>query len=58
MSKIKAIPCEVWSRVVGYYRPVQDFAPHKKEEYRDRFQHEPDGIAKHFEEPKPVVRHG
>lgn len=27
---------EVWTRVVGYLRPVQDFHPGKQEEFRDR----------------------
>ena len=27
---------EVWSRVVGYLRPVQNFHKGKKEEYRQR----------------------
>jgi ribonucleoside-triphosphate reductase len=29
-------PAEVWSRVVGYLRPVQNFNAGKKEEYRQR----------------------
>ena len=29
-------PCEVYSRVVGYIRPVQQWHPGKQEEYRDR----------------------
>lgn len=28
--------CEVWTRVVGYYRPVQNFNNSKKEEYHNR----------------------
>jgi len=32
----KKIPCEVFSRVVGYYRPVQNFNNGKKEEFEDR----------------------
>jgi ribonucleoside-triphosphate reductase len=28
--------CEVWSRVCGYYRPVQNFNNGKKEEYKTR----------------------
>ena len=27
---------EVWTRVVGYLRPIRDFHPGKKEEYRER----------------------
>ncbi len=29
-------PCEVYSRVVGYIRPVQQWHPGKQEEYRER----------------------
>lgn len=29
---------EVWTRVVGYYRPVQNFNKGKKEEYKDRLE--------------------
>lgn len=32
----KKIPCEVFHRVVGYYRPVQNFNNGKKEEFSDR----------------------
>lgn len=29
-------PCEVWSRVMGYHRPVSGWNPGKQQEYRDR----------------------
>jgi len=29
-------PCEVYSRVVGYIRPVQNWNPGKVEEFQDR----------------------
>lgn len=35
-SKIKAVKAEVYSRVVGYYRPVQDWNRGKQEEFSDR----------------------
>lgn len=31
-----AMPCEVWSRSVGYFRPVQQWNPGKQEEFRER----------------------
>ena len=34
--RVKAIPCEVYSRVVGYFRPVQYWNDGKKEEFRER----------------------
>lgn len=39
-KKIMAIKTEVYSRVVGYYRPVQDWNDGKQEEFRQRTTHE------------------
>ena len=30
------IECEVWSRTSGYFRPVAQYNPGKKEEFRQR----------------------
>lgn len=30
------MPCEVYSRVVGYYRPVKNWNDGKKQEWKDR----------------------
>ncbi len=30
------VPCEVYSRIVGYLRPVQNWNAGKKEEFKDR----------------------
>jgi anaerobic ribonucleoside-triphosphate reductase len=35
-QKIAAIECDVYSRVVGYYRPVQNWNKGKREEFRQR----------------------
>lgn len=32
----KRIPCEVYSRVVGYLRPVQNWNKGKRQEFKDR----------------------
>ena len=40
--------CEVWTRVMGYHRPVSEFNPGKQSEHRERV---------HFVEP-PAVAHG
>lgn len=29
-------PCEIWTRVMGYHRPIESFNIGKKQEYRDR----------------------
>ena len=33
---VKAVKAEVYSRVVGYYRPVQDWNRGKQEEFSER----------------------
>ncbi len=37
--------CEVWTRVMGYHRPVSEFNPGKKGEHYERV---------HFVEPKEL----
>lgn len=32
----KKMPCEIYSRVVGYFRPVSQWNPGKQEEFKDR----------------------
>jgi len=34
--KVKVIPTEIYSRVVGYYRPVQNWNKGKAEEFSQR----------------------
>ena len=34
--KNKKVPAEVYSRVVGYFRPVHQWNDGKKEEFKDR----------------------
>ncbi len=29
-------PCEVWTRIMGYYRPITDANIGKQQEHRDR----------------------
>lgn len=29
-------PCEIWSRCMGYHRPVSAWNPGKQQEHRDR----------------------
>ncbi len=35
-EKVYAVKAEVYSRVVGYYRPVQDWNEGKREEFGER----------------------
>ncbi len=34
--KVKAVPVEVYSRVVGYFRPVQNWNKGKQQEFSER----------------------
>ncbi|MEI7543145.1 MAG: anaerobic ribonucleoside-triphosphate reductase [bacterium] len=36
LSNVKGSECEVYSRVVGYFRPVKQWNDGKQEEYADR----------------------
>ncbi|MEO0293325.1 MAG: anaerobic ribonucleoside-triphosphate reductase [candidate division WOR-3 bacterium] len=36
MKKIIAVKTEVYSRIVGYFRPVEGWNVGKKEEFKDR----------------------
>jgi len=33
---MKKVPCEIYSRVVGYFRPIQNWNDGKKQEFFDR----------------------
>lgn len=35
-EKVLAVKADVYSRVVGYYRPVQDWNEGKREEFKER----------------------
>ena len=34
------IPCEVFSRIVGYFRPIQNWNTGKQQEFRERIEFE------------------
>ncbi|MEI6627329.1 MAG: anaerobic ribonucleoside-triphosphate reductase [bacterium] len=36
IKQVKRQPCEVYSRIVGYIRPVDQWNPGKQSEYHDR----------------------
>lgn len=40
MTKIKKINCEVYSRIVGYFRPVQNWNIGKKKEFEQRTEYD------------------
>lgn len=39
-NAVKRQPCEVYSRIVGYLRPVEQWNPGKQSEYQDRVTYE------------------
>ncbi len=43
------VPCEVYSRIVGYLRPVQNWHQGKKQEFTER---------RTFQVPEPVAQEG
>ena len=40
----RQIPCEIFSRVVGYYRPVQNWNEGKKQEFSERTLYRPESV--------------
>lgn len=35
-EKVLKVPCEVYSRIVGYLRPIQNWHKGKRQEFKDR----------------------
>lgn len=36
LDRVEGTPCEVYTRIVGYYRPVKNWNPGKRDEYAQR----------------------
>ena len=36
MEKKERTKCEIWSRVVGYLRPINQYNPGKQQEFKER----------------------
>ena len=45
-------PCEIWTRVMGYHRPISSFNIGKKGEAMERVPFTEDAIARHLEGEK------
>jgi hypothetical protein len=41
----RQVPCQIWSRVCGFFRPIQNFNIGKKEEYSQRKEIDPKQIG-------------
>lgn len=39
ITRNNKIPCEVYSRVVGYFRPVSQWNPGKRSEFNERLEY-------------------
>jgi len=39
------VPCEVYSRIVGYYRPVSAWNAGKQQEFSERVEFRPESIV-------------
>jgi len=44
-QRIRRVPCEVYSRIVGYLRPVQDWNEGKQQEFSERHTYTVDDAA-------------
>lgn len=50
-GKIRVMRCEVFSRIVGYYRPIEAFNKGKRAEYDERHVHS----VKDFEDASKTI---
>lgn len=48
-------PCEVWTRVMGYHRPVSEFNKGKKSEYYSRVCFTEEKAVKHMNEENVIL---
>lgn len=51
LDNAERTPCEIWTRVMGYHRPVSAFNNGKRAEHADRcyFNERPQGAPRHRE---------
>jgi hypothetical protein len=54
LTDAERTPCEVWTRVMGYHRPVSAFNPGKRSEHLERcyFSERPQGQAAVQRQPR------
>jgi len=58
MEEKKRVPCEVYSRIVGYFRPVRNWNKGKRQEFLDRkVYHMPLELRSSQEEIEEAVVH-
>ena len=57
LSESERTRAEVWTRVMGYHRPVSAFNPGKQQEYRDRVMYQ-ESLVRFDQEPfQPLGDH-
>jgi len=44
-KKLLIVPCEVYSRIVGYLRPVQNWNKGKQQEFKERQTYKVEGVT-------------
>ena len=44
---MRCVPCEIYSRVVGYFRPVSQWNPGKRAEFWDRLPYKMEVPSEH-----------
>ena len=54
MSEQCGKPCECWSRVTGYFRPVKSWNKGKREEFKDRKPFEVKTLDKYYDQQMGV----
>ncbi len=42
-------PCEIWSRVMGYHRPISEYNKGKKNEYYERLCFKEEKVISYFD---------
>lgn len=47
---MRKVPVEVYSRVVGYFRPVSQWNKGKQREFDNRYEYSPDELKKSLED--------
>lgn len=55
MSDEIKVPCEVYSRIVGYLRPIQNWNAGKQQEFDDRVVYSVDLSALPEKKPRPLL---
>jgi len=50
VKTVKKVPVETYSRVVGYFRPVNQWNKGKREEFRERVPYKLDTIKRNLED--------